>query len=173
MDLSDQDDLKQAIAQELIDKIVSRSEGGKDLRGNGFTGYKKSYKQSDQFSAFNKTNKVNMTLTGDMLGRIDVLSVAGNEIKIGWDSGDSTNNAKAFNHMVADSKGSQKRQFFGLTQKDAGDIANLFASEINSVKEEDREAANVTDFLGALGSAQAVSESGTTVISLEDLFGEG
>ena len=172
VELIDQDDLKNAIGQAIIDKMVERSEKGKDLRGNSLEKYKKSYKQSDQYEAFGKSSKVNMTLSGGMLSRMDILDSTGNEIKIGWD--DSTENAKAFNHMTGDTV--TKRQFFGMSASAVKEVIEDFQSEIDDIKESERESRAVSGLLGELGaistSTGAQTES-TTIISLEDLFGEG
>ena len=171
VNLSDSPDLKNAIGQALIDRIVERSQSGTDLRGTAFKPYKKSYTESDQFSAFGKSKDVNMTLSGDMLSGLTVLSDAGNDIKIGWD--DATNNAKAYNHMVGDTV--RKRQFFGITKAAAQEIASEFQDAIDEIKEQDLAPDAITQFIEQIGQATAPAVeqgSGTVLISLEDLFGQ-
>lgn len=131
VDFVGQENLKSRITQEIIDKIVERSQGGSDIRGNSFKPYAKSYKDSEVFEAFEKGNNVNMTLTGDMLSSIDSISNQGNEIKIGWN--DSTNNAKAYNHMTGDTV--RKRQFFGVQKNIIKEVLKDFKEEIDSLKE--------------------------------------
>jgi hypothetical protein len=118
---------KEAIAQAFIDKIVERTQDGKDVDGKDFAKkYSKAYKDSLAFDAFGKTNKVNMTLSGEMLGTIDVVESKGNKIKIGWS--DAENNAKAFNHNSGDTV--PKRQFFGVTDKELAEIKREFKPQI-------------------------------------------
>lgn len=77
--------------------------------------YSEGYADSLQFKAWGKSkNKVNMKLTGGMLGSIEVIDTSGNEIIIGWT--DDTENAKAFNHNTGDTL--PKRAFFGITEAD-------------------------------------------------------
>lgn len=175
VDLIDEPDLKAAIGQAIIDKMVNRSEKGKDLRGGTLAPYKKSYKESDQYEAFGKTRKVNMTLSGGMLSLIDILDSTGNEIKVGWD--DPTENAKAFNHMTGDTV--TKRQFFGIAQKEVAEILDDFSEDIERIKSDQNTPSAVSEFLTGLGRgavAQTVSNNTNSsivrTISLEDLFGE-
>jgi len=132
------DSLKQAIGQALIDKMLARiSKGGGMNFGSGGRGtpfnlngvpYSKSYKKSLGFKAEGKkTSPVNMELTGDMLGTMDVVKVEGNKITIGWDSGDNEN-LKAFNHIKGDTL--PKRPFFGLNKKEISDTGRQFKSEV-------------------------------------------
>ena len=131
VDFVGQNNLKTRITQEIIDRIVDRSKGGQDIRGNSFKPYKKSYKDSDTFEAFEKGNNVNMTLTGDMLSSINSVSDQGNEIKIGWN--DQENNAKAFNHMTGDTV--RKREFFGIQKNIIKEVLKDFKEEISNLKE--------------------------------------
>lgn len=175
VDLSDQEDLKQAIAQEIIDKIVERSKAGEDIRGASFKPYKSSYKKSEAFSAFGKGDNVNMTLSGDMLASIQVLDTTGNEIKIGFESGDALNNAKAFNHMEAVTAGAQKRQFFGMSKSSVSDIINRFKPDIKKIKEQSDAPDNITQFINQIGQSAEVTAdqfSDTSLITLGELFGE-
>ena len=85
VDLSDDDSLKQAIGQFLIDRMLERVDSGKGIGGVKLKSpYSKEYSKSLEFKAAGKSRgKVNMSLTGDMLASIDLLSTDGNKIKIG------------------------------------------------------------------------------------------
>ena len=62
-----------------------------------------------------------MTLSGDMLGQIDVLGISGDTIKIGWDS--ELENAKAHGNITGqEGLWKKKRDFFGLTAKEIKEI---------------------------------------------------
>ena len=102
-----------SIGQDLIDRILERTESGKSLSGHKFKAYSKEYKDSLDFQAFGKTNRVNMTLTGDMLASIDILKETKDTITIGI-AGDEA--PKAFNHQTGDTV--PKRRFFGVTKGD-------------------------------------------------------
>ena len=170
VDLQDQDDLKNKIAQDLIDRIVSRSESGTDRAGSSFKPYKKSYIDSEQFEAFDKSpGKINMTLSGGMLTSMQPLNVAGNDIKIGWD--DTTENAKAYNHNVGETV--TRRQFFGLTKAQVREVLSKYKPDIDKIKRETQAPDAVTQFIDSIGEPDEAQELGTVFISLEDLFGQG
>jgi hypothetical protein len=118
--------LAQSVAQAMIDRIVSRTESGKDINGKAFKKYSKEYKDSLEFKAFGKTGDVNLKLTGQMLGTLDVLETSGSKVKIGWNDGSES--AKAYNHNVGDTL--PKRQFFGLTDSELDSIKKEFASQV-------------------------------------------
>ena len=167
LDFSGESDIKGRIGQAIIDKIVSRSEGGKDIRGNTFEAYADSYKKSEEFEAFGKSNKVNMTLSGNMLSTLDILSSGGSKIKIGWN--DSTNNAKSFNHMTGDTV--KQRQFFGVQKKAVKEVLIEFRQEIDRMKRDQTQNGNVSNFLNRLSVSQDEDDGLGTTISVGDFFG--
>lgn len=119
--------LKQQIGQALIDRIIERTESNLDVNGKNLKPYSKEYIESDDFKAFDKSeNDVNMTLTGNMLGTLDIVDTSGSKIKLGWD--DATENAKAYNHNVGDTV--KKRQFFGVTKSDIEMVKKEFKNEV-------------------------------------------
>ena len=126
---SGQKALKEAIAQALIDKIVERTESGIAVTGKKLKApYSKAYTKTLEFKAAGKRkNKVNMTLTGDMLRSIDVIGDSANTITIGIDEEDEA--AKAFNHQVGDTV--PKRPFFGLTNKDVDAVKKEFKADLD------------------------------------------
>ena len=65
-------EIRDAFLQSVIDTIVQRTEHSRDIHNDIFAKYSKSYKESLPFQVFGKTNKVNMTLTGDKIGRAHV-----------------------------------------------------------------------------------------------------
>lgn len=133
--LRGRDELKQAIGQAMIDKIIKRTESGKAIGGKKDLKkpYSKSYANSLDFKAFGKSkNNVNMKLTGDMLGSIDITEVSGNKITIGFDGEEE--NAKAYNHNVGDTV--PKRPFFGLNKSELADVKRQFKSEIKEALKE-------------------------------------
>jgi hypothetical protein len=122
--LSGNSALVQEIGQAIIDKIISRTEAGKSVDGTKLKSpYSKMYSESLEFKAFGKSkNKVNMTLTGSMIGTIDILESRGGKLKIGWS--DAEENAKAYNHNAGDTV--PRRAFFGLNEKELQEIKKEF-----------------------------------------------
>lgn len=120
--------LKQSIGQAIIDMIVARTEDGISVNGGKLKGpYSKAYADSDDFKAFGKkANEVNMKLTGQMLGTLDIIESSGSKIKIGWD--DATENAKAYNHQTGDTV--TKRPFFGISKKELQVIKDQFEHDV-------------------------------------------
>jgi len=137
IDFSGKDELKQLMGQAIIDKIIKRTASGKgvSLSANGSgrsvklkSPYSKSYTKSEDFLAAGKSkNKVNMELTGDMMGLIDIKKISGNSITIGWNDADE--NPKAFNHMTGDTV--PKRPFFGVSNKELKDIKSKFKDDLD------------------------------------------
>ena len=165
VDFSDERALKEAIGQDIIDKIVSRTEagGGIKISANGQgrpvklkAPYSKQYVDSLEFKAAGKQKaKVNMTLTGDMLAAIDVVSTTGNKIKIGITDDDQI--PKAYNHQTGDTV--PERPFFGISKSELKEILDDYRDNIKALKTEDEDAKaerqgsesetlSVADFLG-------------------------
>jgi len=136
IDFRGKDALKEALGQAIIDRIVERSQSGNGMsfnsNGSGKpvklkSPYSDTYEESLEFKAAGKSkNDVNMTLTGDMLGLIDIVNVKGNTIEIGWD--DETENAKSYNHSVGDTV--PKRPFFGVNKAELKSIKSEFSKDI-------------------------------------------
>ena len=120
--------LAQSVAQAAIDLIVKRTESGKDINGKAFKKYSKEYKESLDFKAFGKDGEVNLKLTGQMLGTLDVLETSGSKVKIGWNDG--VESAKAHGHNAGVPGKLPKREFFGLTDAELNTIKKEFASQV-------------------------------------------
>lgn len=138
VDFRGKDNLKQLIGQAIIDRIVERSKNGEGVSIKEGTDqgrsvklkspYSKTYADSLEFKAAGKQkNDVNMTLTGQMLGSIDIKRIEGNKITIGWN--DTEENNKAYNHIVGDTV--PKRPFFGVTNKELRDLKSSFKEDID------------------------------------------
>lgn len=98
VDLSTRPDLVERIAQIAIDKMIERTESGKDVFNRNFKGYSKSYKDSLEFKASGKTSFVDLKLSGDMIGSIDVVDRVLDRVTIGLQG--TLQNNKAFGHMT-------------------------------------------------------------------------
>jgi hypothetical protein len=143
--------LKEAIGQAIIDRIVSRTEAGVGMsfnsQGKGQTlklksPYSKAYTKSTEFKAHGKSkNKINMKLTGDMLGLMDIKKQTGNSVTIGWDKGDGQD-AKVFNHQTGDTV--PRRPFFGISRTELLKIKSEFNPDVKealSIKKDEGRAA--------------------------------
>lgn len=125
--------LKNAIAQDAIDMIIERTKSGKSVYGGNLKSpYSEAYADSLEFKSFGKSKtQVNMTLTGNMLGTMDVLDDSGNKIKIGWNDGEES--AKSYNHNVGDTV--PKRPFFGLNSSDLNRLRDKYKDVVKNENE--------------------------------------
>jgi hypothetical protein len=127
VDFGNDTDLKEYVGQLIIEKIRQRTEAGVDIDGDAFKAYSKKYIESLPFKAFGKDDgAVNMTLSGDMLGLMDIIDSTRNVITIGWS--DETNKLKAANHNGGYTL--PKRTFFGVTEKELKAIVNETEDDI-------------------------------------------
>lgn len=122
----DSSSFRQKVGQAIIDKIRERCESNEYLN-NAKKTYSEMYAESIDFKAYGKSkNDVNMKLTGDMLGLMDIIDEKKNKIIIGWN--DNNEAAKAYNHITGDTV--PKRNFFGLPQSDIEEIVKEFKDEL-------------------------------------------
>ncbi len=138
VDLRGMDSLKEAIGGAIIERIRARTEAGNGMSfsdsGRGTpvklkSPYSKEYADSLDFKAFGKSRgKVNMTLTGDMLGLMDVVKIEGNTIKIGW--ADTSESAKAHGHSTGAKGRLPVRPFFGVSKSELKEIKKEFGDAI-------------------------------------------
>ena len=126
--------LRLALAEALLDKMIRKTQDGKSRTGHGFRGYSKAYRDSDAYKAAGKTGKVNMTLSGDMLGLIDVTSESENTVTLGWEDDDE--GAKAHGHITGGGH-LPVRDFFGLNDTDIKQVRAEFADELEELKVSD------------------------------------
>ena len=125
------DGLRQAIGQAIIDAIVRKAENGDFLSGSTRKGYSKAYSESDAGVIYGKKAgaRVNLRASGDMLNSLTVdLPSTSNKVEIAFI--DSLESQKAHGH-VNGSEVLPKRDFFGLTNKELSDIAKRFDSAVS------------------------------------------
>lgn len=140
-----------AIGLDVIDQIVKRTQSGKDKKGKDFKqhkdkgAYSESYRKSLDFKLAGKSNnKVNLTLSGEMLGALEVLETKEGEIVIGIPENDSFNNAKAEGHITGNYGGKQtayKRDFLGVSRKELSEITGEYPINNNENRRKTRERA--------------------------------
>lgn len=133
LDLSDYDATeREAIAVEVIDQIVKRTQNGKDKNGSSFARYSKDYKNSLNFKNAGKSGTVDLTLSGDMLDSIAILSNRGGKVVIGFEKG-STENGKADGNIRGtygqDHRVGPKRDFLGITEGELEKILSKYPAD--------------------------------------------
>lgn len=124
---------RQIVGQRIVDFIVRRTQQGLGINNRPFIGYSESYKNSDDFSTAGKSNTVNLTLTGDMLSDLQVLSHTAGIISIGYPPG-SPEAEKAEWHRQPRPNSrtgsiSPVRDFLGISEKDLNDIVQNYLAQ--------------------------------------------
>lgn len=118
----------------LVERIVERTDKGKDKDGRAFPKYSPSYKDSLDFrNAGKSAGNVNLQLSGDMLAALRVLNSTRNWIEIGFDRG-TDENAKAdgnirgtYGKPTPDPK--KARDFLGVNEKELMKILKYVKSQ--------------------------------------------
>lgn len=139
LDFTDNKDLAQLVGETLLQKIRDRTESGEGVdfeKSKGGTKvelkspYSDEYAKSPEFRAFGKNkSKVNMRLTGDMLGLMDILELDGNNLVIGWEGDDEA--PKVFNHLTGDTV--PRRPFFGVSNSELREIRAELSAELRDL----------------------------------------
>lgn len=123
------EDVQKALAIEVIDFIIERSKGGKDKNNKDFPSYSKEYAKSFDFKLAGKNkNKVDLTLTGEMLNSLEVVDISEGEITIGYNAKDKLNNAKAEGNITGSYGGKPN-------SKKSRDFLGIHKSDLNKIKE--------------------------------------
>ena len=139
--------------QEAVERIIERTQSGKDVKGKDFKSYTKDYAELKGVSR----GDVDLTLFGDMLLAIDGES-DGDRVRLRIDGEEA---AKAYGHVTGFKghptipSGKYKRDFFGLTNEEAETIAESVRDERADVAREQLSAAspslNITEILRNIG----------------------
>jgi hypothetical protein len=114
---------RQAIALEIRDFIVKRTQAKcLDKNNQKFAAYSEGYTKNLDFKIAGKSKgKVDLTLSGDMLGALDVLKTSKGAVTIGYENG-SPENAKADGNIRGTYGNSKsvgpKRDFLGIHPSD-------------------------------------------------------
>lgn len=116
-------DEREAIGEMIVESIRERVQNnGTNKYGRALPGYSESYKNSLNFKIAGKSEgDVNLTLSGDMLGALTVLSHTKGSLLIGFENG-TPENAKADGNIrgtYGQSKSvGPKRDFLGIPKDD-------------------------------------------------------
>ena len=114
-------DKREEIADLVIERIVERTDQGKDKEGKSFTKYSKAYIESLDFKIAGKSKTPNLQLSGDMLAAIKLLKSTRNWIEIGFEKGTEENGKADGNIRGTYGKPSPvgpKRDFLGILDND-------------------------------------------------------
>lgn len=127
-------DEKDEVADLIIERIVDRTQKGRDKDNRPWSGsaarYSDSYKESLDFKIAGKSpSKVDLQLSGDMLAALSVLDKTRRSVTIGFEPG-SEENAKADGN-IRGTYGQPKpipgkaRDFLGITDRELDNIIKL------------------------------------------------
>ena len=106
------------LSDDIIDLIVKRTQRGRDVNNSKFKPYSKEYAAAKGVSR----GSVDLTVTGDMLDAVKLLTHRSGSITIGIEKGATDRNGVDLN---AKAEGNQKvngREFIGLTQADLDNL---------------------------------------------------
>ncbi len=111
---------RMAIAQDVLDYIVDRTQKGISVNGKSkFPKYSKEYKKSLDFKNAGKTSKVDLTLSGDMLASMELLTQRRGSITIGFEAGTEENDKAEGNQLGSYGQPrpnpSKARKFVGIS----------------------------------------------------------
>jgi len=123
---------REIIGQEMVDRIINRSrDERKDKNGEEFAGYSKVYAESleGKIAGKRKGAAANLTLTGEMLDSLDLVSSVDGELVIGYKRGTPKDVLDRADGNVTGQYGKNKarpRDFMGIKQKEITNILKEF-----------------------------------------------
>lgn len=126
-------DEKDEVADLIIERIVNRTQQGKDKDGQRFSSYSQAYKESLDFKIAGKSNLVDLQLSGDMLAALSILDKTSRSVTIGFERG-SEENAKADGN-IRGTYGKSKpipgkaRDFLGISERELKRIVDDVKSD--------------------------------------------
>lgn len=117
---------REVIGEEILDFIRERTQKGLNKVNREFPGYSAEYEKSLNFKIAGKDKgKVDLTLSGDMLGALTVLSHANGKLLLGYENGTEENAIADGNIRGTYGKAkpsAKKRDFLGITKADLAKI---------------------------------------------------
>lgn len=125
---------RRSIGLDIIERIIERTQKGKDKNNEDFSGaagkYSDSYKKSFEFKLAGKGSKVNLTLSGEMLNALEVLETSDGTITIGYNARDRFNNDKAEGNILGsygrDPDPAKARDFLGISSDEMDNILKKY-----------------------------------------------
>ena len=131
---------RESLGKDIVEFIRQRTESGtgiketaRGVKNVSFPAYSKTYIDSLDFKIAGKSkNKVNLTLSGDMLIALDVLSTRKGEVTIGFQPG-SEENDRAEGNILGSYGGSpnpkKARNFLGIAPEDLDALLQNYQAE--------------------------------------------
>jgi len=117
--------VKRAFALNAIELIEKRTLSNKDVNGESFTKYSKSYKESTVFELHGKNKtKVNLKLSGEMLASMTPKAQAGTMIALEFIGVENNNKAHGHTFGGGFKNSLPVRDFFNLTNDEENEILN-------------------------------------------------
>lgn len=134
---------RQSIAQDVIQFIIERTRDGKDKNGNDFRGrYSDAYRGSLDYKNAGKPKSgrpIDLTLTGEMLDLLGLVSERPGQITIGYERGADVN-GKVEGNILGSYGGapnkSRARDFLGITKDDLKKILEQYSDDSKSTAQE-------------------------------------
>ena len=122
---------RQEVGQAIIRKIKLRTLEGVDLDGKPFANYSKRYTESKDFKLAGKSSsEVDLRFTHEMMDSLEVLSVDGGSVTIGF-----TNEAAGKKAEWAEaSDNGPSRKFMGVTDKELSSILSQHAAPTQATR---------------------------------------
>lgn len=164
--------IKQEFGRRVIDRILERTNSGRDKRNNKFVPYSKAYKQSLNFKIFGKTSRVNLRLSGEMQASIGVFALQPNSVTIAIQDTEQVNKARGH---VNGSGNLPVRDFWGISVEDQGKILKDIFRNQNA--EEDLKLLEELDIeiegeIEQEAGTQQISFTGAALNALGNLIGD-
>lgn len=130
---------RELLAQKIIQTIKDRTREGYSSTGRPFRGYSKKYKDSFEFKVAGKTDTVDLSLTGDMVADLDILSINNRYVLVGYEM-DYDDIGKVHGNVTGeygnDKPVTSPRDFIGLPKKWVDILAAETRQEIPSFQSE-------------------------------------
>lgn len=128
---------REALGQDIVEFIRRRTESGVGVRRRGlgyenyrFPGYSKAYIESLDFKIAGKSpSQVDLTLSGDMLAALDVISHRPGSIMVGYQNGTEENSKAEGNQLGAYGgrpNNRKARSFLGLTSSELDTLVSKY-----------------------------------------------
>jgi hypothetical protein len=139
-----------AIANDLIDLILARTEKGEGSNGKKFPKYSSAYKKSFEFQAAGKGNNVDLRLSGEMLNELSIVSVAAGEIVIGYNEDSSVAGRVEGNVLGSyggDPDSKKARNFLELSEKEIQGVLNNYPLDVPQRRFEETNATELANIL--------------------------
>lgn len=106
---------RETIAEAVINLIVSRTQDGLDINGRPFVNYSSQY-------AKEKGGIPDLTVSGNMLNSLTLISEGPGFIKLGFSSKSAADKAEWQSNPTGQKDSKYAREFLGISQKDLNSI---------------------------------------------------